>query len=220
MDLLIFIFRIGVVLAVYNFLWWLFMIGIKILRGNGEKQVFEVYFIKAVRYLFLVDVIFLFTIEQSGGVLAFNDYLLAGLIMLVYFVGKIQKKQVRNSFFNIRTSTGIGEMNNLFNRIKPIFDLRLEILVVVLAMGLFSVFYFFTEIAYNPIANWLVENIIGIEEAPVFGFIFKVIGFFFLVSVLMKLMQGVMTLLTGGRANKYPNNKRDDDGFDDYTEIE
>lgn len=220
MDLLNFIFRIGVVLAVYNFLWWLFMIGVKILRGNGEKQVFEVYFIKAIRYLFLVDVIFLFTVEQTGGLLSLNYYLFAGMIILLYFVGKIQKKQVRNSVFNIRSSTGVGELNNLFNRIKPIFDLRLEILVVVLAMVLYTVFYFFTQIAYNPIANWLVKNIIGIEEAPVFGFVFKVIGFFFLVSVLVKLMQGIMTLLTGGRVNKYPNNKRDNDDFDDYTEVE
>lgn len=220
MDLLNFIFRIGVVLAVYNFLWWLFMIGLKILRGSGEKQVFEVYFIKAIRYLFLVDVIFLFTIEQSGGTLLLNYYLFAGMIMLVYFVGKIQKKQVRNSFFNIRTSAGFGEMNNLFNRMKPIFNLRLEVLVVVLAMALFAVFYFFSQIAYNPIANWLVENIIGIEEAPVFGFIFKVIGFFFLVSVLMKLVQGVMTLITGGQVNYYPKKNDRDDGFDDYTEIE
>ncbi|MFA5574380.1 MAG: hypothetical protein WC994_04930 [Brumimicrobium sp.] len=219
MHIINFIFHIGVVLAVYNFLWWIVMLVFKILRGMGQKHIFEIYFIKAIRYLFLADVIFLVAIEESGGLLLLNYFIIAGLIMLVYFMGKIQKNQMKSSFFSVRTSGNIQGMNSIFNQIKPIFDIRYEILVVTLALGLYIFFLIFPGYAYNPIANWFLENIKGIEEAPIFGFIFKVIGFFFLVSVLLKMVNGIMTVLTG-RGLSRRRNDDDDNHFDDYTEVE
>ncbi|HZH87364.1 MAG TPA: hypothetical protein VFD77_08605 [Brumimicrobium sp.] len=217
MEVLNFIFRIGVILAVYNFLWWLIMLAISLLRGGRPKQVFEVYLIKAVRYIFLADVILLFSVQQAGDILLLNDLLIAGLILLIYFVGKIQSKQQRQSLFSFRGQANIPGMGDFMNKLKPAFDLRFEILVVVLALGAFVGFYFAPHLASNVIANWFLESILNIEDTPVFGFIFKVIGFFFLLSVIMKIVGGIMTVLIGGKPSSQQNN--DDDHFDDYTEI-
>lgn len=223
-EVLNFIFRIGVILAVYNFLWWLIMMGINILRGRRPRLLFEVYFIKTIRYVFLADVIFLFSIQQAGGLLLLNDILLAGLILLIYFTGKIQSKQQRQSLFSIRGKANLPGIGDILNKIKPVFDIRYEIMVVVLALGVFGGFYFAPHLASNAISNWFLDSIMNIEDTPVFGFIFKVIGFFFLISVLMKVTNAIITIITGGNRTEkeYPKDDRkdnDDDHFDDYTEI-
>lgn len=189
-----------------------------LLRGGRPKLLFEVYLIKAVRYLFLADVVFLFTVLQAGDILVLNDLLIAGLILLIYFVGKIQSKQHRQSFFSVRGQANIPGMGDLFNRLKPTFDVRYEIAVVVLALVTFYGFYFIPELASNAISNWFLDSILNIEDTPVFGFVFKVIGFFFLVTVLMKVLGGLMTILTGGN-RVAPEQKDEDDHFDDFTEI-
>lgn len=223
-DLLNFIFRIGVILAVYNFLWWLIMTGINLLRGGRPRLLFEVYFIKTIRYVFLADVIFLFCVQQAGGLVLVNDLLLAGLILLIYFTGKIQSKQNRQSLFSVRGKANLPGIGDILNRIKPAFDIRFEIAVVVLALVVFGGFYFAPYLASNAISNWFLESILNIEDTPVFGFIFKIVGFFFMISVIMKVANAIMTILMGRtKSNKeYPDEKRDDkndDHFDDYTEI-
>lgn len=217
MEILNYIFEIGVILAVYNFLWWLIKLGISVLRGRGQKELFEIYLVKAIRYTFLADVLFLFSIQQNGDQVVLNSLLITGLIMLIYFVGKIQKKQERQSFFSIRGQANIPGMNDILKRIKPKFDLRFEALVVVLAIGLFVGFYFKPDLASNTISNWFLENILGIMNAPVFGFIFKIIGFFFLMSVIFKIISGFMAVIIGGRSSTHIGNDNDDnnDEIDD-----
>ncbi|HLV42928.1 MAG TPA: hypothetical protein VKY37_11665 [Brumimicrobium sp.] len=221
MEVLNFIFRIGVILAVYNFLWWLIMLAISVLRGGRPKQLLEVYLIKTVRYVFLADVVFLFSVQQSDGIALINDLLIAGLVLLIYFVGKIQNKQQRQSLLSMRGQANIPGLGDVLNRIKPAFDLRYEIVVLILVFSIFSGFYFAPHLATNTISNWFLESILNIEDTPVFGFVFKIIGFFFLVSVLMKVTGGIMTVLTGGvkRSSKGFDKNEDDDHFDDYTEI-
>lgn len=221
MEVLNFIFRIGVILAVYNFLWWLIMLVINALRGGRPKQLLEIYLIKSVRYLFLADVVFLFSVHQAGGILLLNDLLIAGLVLLIYFVGKIQNRQHRQSLLSMRGQANIPGIGDILNRIKPAFDVRYEIGVVVLTLGVFSGFYFAPHLASNAISNWFLDSILNIEDTPVFGFVFKVIGFFFLISVIMKVVGGIMTVLSGGArvAPERKNKDEDDDHFDDYTEV-
>src|SRR5690554_7587257 len=88
------------------------MLAVNLLRGGRPKLLFEVYLIKAVRYLFLADVVFLFTVLQAGDILVLNDLLIAGLILLIYFVGKIQSKQHRQSFFSVRGQANIPGMGD------------------------------------------------------------------------------------------------------------
>src|SRR5690554_7280719 len=102
------------------------MMALNILRGGSPKQLLEVYIIKTVRYVFLADVMFLFCKEQASGQLLVNDLLIAGLILLIYFVGKIQSKQQRQSMFSIRGRANIPGMDDVLNRFKPVFDVRLE----------------------------------------------------------------------------------------------
>lgn len=194
------------------------MLLVNLLRGGRPKQLFEVYFIKAIRYVFLVDVIFLFSISQAGGILLINDLIISGLILFIYFVGRIQSKQEKQLFFTFRGQTNIPGVGDILKSMRPIFDLRFEVGVVVLALGIFIGFYFAPALAENKISNWFLESILNIEDTPVFGFVFKVIGFFFLLSVLMKVVGGILVVLSGGKTTTHQD-QNDDNHFDDYTEV-
>lgn len=214
MEALDFMFRIGVILAVYNFIWWLIMLGFGIIRNKNKRQRFEEYLIKFIRYIFLADVIFLFGLQRANGELNFFIYLLCGLIFLLYLVGKIQTKQARNSFFTMKGNVNIPGVKNMLKKIRPIFDIRYEIGVVTIVIITYILFFFYPFITENTISIWFLNTIKGIEEAPIFGFIFKVIGFFFMLSVIFKALNGLFNIFTPKRTRKNHENH-----FDDFDEL-
>ena len=217
-ETLNFIFRLGVVFAIFGFLWFLIHLGISLLRGGGKKTVTEAYILKFIRYFFLVDVTVLFAFDANDGFLAIDKAVMAGLILLVYFLGKLQNAQLRTNMFRVQ---GVGGASFL-NQFKPVFHYKSELFVIILSVAIFTLLLIYPNYAANPISTWFYESIIDIEDTPVFGFIFKVIGFFFVLSIFMKLANAFTTILSGGaigNRQNHDNDDQDEDEFDDYTEI-
>ena len=215
MNLLDFIFRLGVVFAIYGFLWGIFELGLLMLSAGRKRSLGEVYLIKAIKYIFLADVTFLFCFDGSNSsMLVMNQVIFSGIILLTYFIGKLQQNQNKSMFFTI-AGANMPQKQTLFN-------LRAETIVIIIALGVFTTFWFFPEYASNPISKWFHDSIINIEDTPVFGFIFKVIGFFFLLSLIFKMMRAFTFLLSGGGrvGNQSQNSKSDgNDHFDDFEEL-
>ena len=145
--------------------------------------------------------------------------MISGLILLIYFIGKVQQIQMRRFFVQIQ-----GQRLNPQQQFKP--NMNLEIGVIALSLGLFAFLAFYPDYAVNPVSTWFYQNIIGIEKAPFFGFIFKVVGFFFTVSILFRMVNAFSVLLSG-QAFKNPNdnnqsggNNRDSNRFDEYEEVD
>ena len=60
MELINLIFRLGVVFAIFAFIWFFISLGLKLLTGGiGRKALGEIYLIKGLQYFFLVNVTFL-----------------------------------------------------------------------------------------------------------------------------------------------------------------
>lgn len=218
-DILNFIFRLGVLLAIFGFLWWLINLGLSVIRGGRKKMLTEAYLIKLVRYFFLVDVVILFCLDQSQGTINLNNTIVAGLVLLMYFIGKIQNAQLRQNMFSVQGNVG---MKSIMSQMKPVFDVRYEAVVIGISVLVFIGLIFYPNYAINPISNWFYDAIVDIEDTPVFGFIFKVIGFFFMVSIIMKVVQGFTAILTGKSFDRNQSDRNDDDSdddFDDFTEI-
>jgi len=218
MEIMNQIFRLGVVFAIFGFIWGIFELGLNLLSGGRTHTISEVYFIKAFKYLFLVDVTFLFCLDDAQNLISTFNIVIAGLVLLTYFVGKLQNQQNKMAMFQMM-GAGMTPKQTTFN-------LRVEVGVIVLAIGVFSLFIFYPDIAKNPISIWFHESIINIEDTPVFGFIFKVIGFFFLVSMIFKMLNGFNYLISGkpfvqasSSFQSFSNKKKEDD-FDDYEELE
>lgn len=218
MELLNFIFRLGVVFAIFGFIWGLINIGIRLISIGRERQTVEVYILKAVQYLLLVDVTFLICYNQNTQGLDYNSQLIFGTgILLMYFLGKFQQRKKKQVLFSIYAN-GIGKTEHWFNP-------KAEISVILIAISMFILFWFKPELAINPISLWFQDSILGIEKTPIIGFIFKVIGFFFLINILSKVINSFMMLLSGQAfakqddSNRDDSNKDDENNFDHFEEI-
>ena len=71
------------------------------------------------------------------------------------------------------------------------------------------------DIANNAVAFWFKDSILDIESTAIIGFVFKVIGFFFLIGILFKTVNSFQ-YISEALFNK---NQRKDSDFDDYEEI-
>jgi hypothetical protein len=213
MDLLNYIFHLGVLFAIYGFLWGIIEIGLRLLSGTRKRGLGEVYIVKAVKYLFLANVTFLFCVNPViSKMTVVNQGIVAGVVLLTYFIGKFQRKKNQSRIFKM----GI----NGFPSISPVFDMKAEVIVIGLSLAAFVAFWFFPTYAINPLANWFHLSIIDIADTPVFGFIFKVIGFFFMLSMIVKVANGIgflVSKLDKSKPNIYDNSNNDE--FDDYEEI-
>lgn len=213
MELLNFIFRLGVVFAIFGFIWGLINLGIRLLTIGRQRQTTEIYILKAVQYLLLVDVTFLICYNQNIPGLDDTSQLVFGsIILLMYFTGKLQSRQNKQMMFKIYSN---GMLQNDFG-----FNIKTEIGVITLALAAFVLFWFKPDYAANSISVWFQDSILNIEDTPIFGFIFKVIGFFFLMNILMKVVNSILMLVSGRAFEKTEKpTKNDDNHFDDYEEI-
>jgi hypothetical protein len=65
MKLLEFIFHLGVLFAAYNFIWFFIELIVKALRGIQAPTIAETYMIKALKYLVLTNITFVFCIDYA-----------------------------------------------------------------------------------------------------------------------------------------------------------
>jgi hypothetical protein len=211
-EFLNFIFRIGVVFAIFGFIWGFIQLGYSLVRGKNNN-IGETYLIKTLKYFFLVDVIFLFGYESLE--LNINQLLIIALILLTYFIGKLQNQQEKKQLFKV-VASGLPITEKHFN-------IKAEIAVIIISVTIFITFIFYPQYAENKISVWFHDSIINIETTPIFGFIFKVIGFVFIVTLFMKLLTSINLMLSGKKIVPEQTNstdqKRNDDDFDDYIEI-
>lgn len=216
-----FIFRLGVLFAIYGFIWGIIELAIKMLSSGRKRSMGEIYLFRSLKYFFLVDVTFLFCLDRTGtNEIVINQIIFAGLILLTYFIGKLQNNQKKKMLFQAQfgaAGNNIPFMNSAFNR-------KAEMTIIIISLVIFGAFTFFPSFAYNPMSVWFLDSIINIENTPIFGFIFKIIGFFFLLTLIFRMTSAVSYILNGGKTkDPQQNNFKDEsssDDFDDYTEIE
>jgi len=208
MEILRLTFQLGVFFAIYGFIWFFIDLGIKLLTVGNPRSVFETYVLKAIKYVFLVDVIFLFSIDMNSGNMSIVNLYPIIFIMILYFIGKFQKNQKNNL---IMSSMGLGMIQSKFNP-------KYEIFVIVVALLAFVLFVLNPESANNPVAFWFKESILDIESTAIIGFVFKIIGFFFLIGILLKTINAFQ-LIVSGKLFTQNNTNRDSSDFDDYEEV-
>lgn len=200
----------------------------------GRRTKFLNYLYKLIKYMFLASVTARFIWEFSGlDVLSQNGlsyFVTGGLILLMYLVGKLQKQEnmMQMQAMMAKMMPGMS---------APMYDRNLEIATIGIAIVNFVVCIFYPAILDNAFINWFSETIHGIYEAPIFGFIFKVIGFFFLMSIIFKGITSIGRALgilppppevnSNFNFEMFQNfqgqnpfeEKKEEDDFDDYEEM-
>jgi hypothetical protein len=211
-------FRLGVVFGVFGFIWGIIRLLISALRmSGGEKSLAEEYSLKLIQYFFLTDVTFMFCLQDTNEIqILYAELIVSASLLLLYFIGKLQRRQQ-----NMLVLKGFGQT---LNSLKPKFDIKAEIGVIIFSLLVFVLFSFKPEFAFNPISKWFYNNILGIEKAPFFGWIFKIVGFFVLLGIINKLVNGIAFLLSGKplMTTSFSTNeevKKDANDFDDFEEV-
>ena len=220
MEVIHLIFKIGVLLAIYGFIWFFINLLISLATGGRKKTVGEVYFSKGVKSIFLVNVLFLYGLDDGQNEIDLFNMIVSGLVLILYFIGQMQKNERQAEMMEKYSNLlrGIGA-NSRFNK-------KAEIIVLSLSILFYASLFFLPDFAKNPIALWFYETVTGIEKTPLIGFIFKVIGFFFLLRILVKIFNGFTFLISGKplvniKTGYYAGRKKDkdDDSFDDFEEV-
>ncbi|MFM7667043.1 MAG: hypothetical protein ACKO7D_02500 [Bacteroidota bacterium] len=220
MEVIHLIFKIGVLLAIYGFIWFFINLLISLATGGRKKTIGEVYFSKVVKSIFLVNVLFLYGLDDGQNEIDLFNMIVSGLVLILYFVGQMQKNEQQAAMMEKYSNLlrGIGA-NSRFNK-------KAEIIVLSISVLFYTSLFYLPEFAKNPIALWFYETVTEIEKTPLIGFIFKIIGFFFLLSILVKIFNGFNYLISGKpfinvKTGFYSGSKKDkdDDSFDDFEEI-
>ena len=213
MELLNTLFRLGVVFAIYGFIWIFIEFGFSLLRGGRKALLPEIYLIKGAKYILLSAVAFMFNLSEELK-LDIYQYALTGSILLLYFLGKLHRTQNQRVLVQL--------MNNRINPTTQ-FNIVGEIIVIVLSGLMYIFLFYFPDYAYNGLSVWFKESILSIEKTPIFGWIFKLIGFFFVVSTLVKVINGFFLLLSGRllvqSRSGINTNKNDSNEYDEYEEM-
>jgi hypothetical protein len=186
------------------------------LTGGKSRTIVEVYLLKSIKYLFLVNVTFLFCLDINQQVVSLDNLLPTAIVLLMYFIGKFQQKQKQIKMF--------GTMGkDLFHEG---FNVRAEIILIITSVVVFISLLYFPQYASNTIANWFHESIIDLETTVLIGFVFKIIGFFFLLGMLFKMLNAIMYIISGkafleiNSSVRSGKSKRKTDNFDDFEEVE
>ena len=212
MEFIGLIFRLGVVLAIFSFIWGLLKFLLTLLRGGIPLSYPFKMGLKTVQYFLIAELTILFCNQDATNSL--QQTILTGLILLMYFIGKVQNTQFKFAMIQIQ-----GRQFQQPER--P--NMSLEFGLVALAMAFFAFLSFFPEYAENAVSKWFYTSITDIETTPIFGFIFKVVGFFFTLTILFRMVSAISLILSGrgfgNKQNRGNSQPKDDNHFDDYEEI-
>ncbi len=211
MEALEIIFRLGVVFAIFSFIWGILTFVFALVRGGIPLNYPASLTLKAVQYFILTDVVVLFCME--GGDLNLYNSIVTGATLLMYFLGKVQ---------NLKFKLAIVQIQGRYVNQQQKVNMKLEFGLVAIAVVFFVALLFKPEFANNGLATWFYESILDIEKTVFFGFIFKIIGFFFTIAIIFRMINALSVILTGGRRNSPPDNNGDnnENHFDYYEEVD
>ena len=232
MEILRFIFLLGINFSIFGFIWGLMMIVVRMFQAQGQPRNQSLdYVLRIVKYFLLVSVTANFiTVVQgtNAAPLTGNTNLVVGTIVLaLYLLGKLQNRAVMQQ---------LGQ-HPVFARFANSIDPKVEIYLLIGSVAYFVACLLYPQMVNNGLVNWFTESILNIYDTPIIGWIFKIIAAFFLINIIMRAANVIGRLLNGQSLtspgiktnfkspqdpfsqNSDQDNSSIHDGFTDYEDV-
>jgi hypothetical protein len=213
MEILKFIFQLGIIFMVFQMIWGFFMLIYRLLTGLSERPVYETFAFKILNNYFLISLSAIQTLQytQKPGNPGMLMVMLAIAVLYSYMAGRLE----RNRF--------VIQMNNMRVNTERV-NMSWETLLILASLVYYSFAINQPEILNNSANKWFYDSVMAIYETPIIGWIFMFLGFFFLLINLIKsvyvtasAITWVMERIAGKPRNN--GNDNDNDGYTSYEEV-
>lgn len=204
MEILKYIFFLGIVYIVFSIIWFFIALLPKYLLGNrrdsAQNNILG-YLIKSVQYYFLASLTAIKAIDfvQEENIDASQGpvyVVIGGIVLYLYLAGKAERNRAMVQF-----RSNLGNFSTT--------SLKYEPHLIGITLIFYAIAFNYLPLIQNPINYWFLESIDDFYNTIIIGWIIGFIGFFFLLSMIFKginttgfLVQTVINFLTGKPAPK------------------
>ena len=227
MEVLNFIFVLGINFSIFGFIWGLIMLVVRLFKNPAQPSNVSLdYVLRIIKYFLLVSVIANYINKFQGSDLDTNSgiaNLITGAIVLaLYLLGKLQNRAVLHQ---------MGQ-HPLFKQFASTIDPKVERFLLLGSVVYFILCVIYPQMVDNKLVNWFTDSIQNIYDTPIIGWVFAIIAFFFLVTIILRAANVIGRLLNGQSImqpsvnTKFTYEQRDfhsdqtrQDKFSDYEDV-
>ena len=216
MELLKYIYFLGVVYIVFSIIWFLLATIPKLILTRSISSNIENYILRSVQYYLLCSLTVLTTTASflENNHISINNgpwfVIIGGIVLFLYLAGKMERNKMMfkfKTFFNKSGSSG---------------RLSYEPHLIGLTIILYALSIKYTFLIDNPINYWFITKIIDFYDTFIIKFIVGFAGIIFLITMIFKgvnVAKNILTNLFSILSGKPIQQNKSADIFDKFKDI-
>lgn len=214
MDILEFIFRLGIIFIVFSLVWGFFNLLFRLAIGLRPLHPVEDYLIKTIHLYVLASISAMQTSAfLTDGMPKVAIVIFGILTLFFYLTGRLERNRM-----TIRMN------NRMFSSNAQEPDLRIEMLLIFAGLFYYSLCITNENIVNNNLNLWFFNVVNDLYDTPILKWIFGFFGILFLMNIIFRSFVFFNNLANTILGNKNRNSGSDPDGpagnSNDYTDYE
>ena len=214
MSIINFIIHLGIIFVIFGFIWGIFKYIISSITGSTQKNSKSEYIAQVIKTVFLVGVTANFVNSTSEHYISSPIFriIISSFILGLYLLDKMQNRNKYAQFSNLG--------NGILKSLSTTFEPKQEQTLLVGSIGLFVGCLLIPSLVDFGIIRWFNSAIEGMNNAFLIGFIFKVIAFFSVVTLVLRGANIIGKLISGESLKssfKKPEKQNPFGGFSQFT---
>jgi hypothetical protein len=213
-EILEFIFRLGIIFIVFSLVWGFFNMVFRLAIGLRPLHPLEDYTIKIVHLYVLASISAMQTTAfLSDGMPKVAIVIFGILTLFFYLTGRLERNRM-----SIRVN------NKMFSSNAKEPDLRIEMLLIFLGLFYYSLCITNENIVNNNLNIWFFTVVNDLYDTPFLKWIFGFFGILFLINIIFRsfvfFTNLANTILGNKKNNSGPNDSGPTDNGDDFADYE
>jgi len=213
MSIINFIIHLGIIFVIFAFIWGVFKYLLSMITSTNQKSNQSEYISQIIKNVFLVAVTASFVSSTGEHYISSTGFriVISSFILGLYLLDKMQNRNKYAQFSKL----GNGVLNGLASSFEP----KQERLFLVGSILLFIVCLIFPMLVNNSLINWFNIAIESLNDTFLIGFVFKVLAFFSVVTLVMRGANIIGKLISGESLKssfKKPEAKNKFGGFSQF----